>query len=740
VFCQEFLVESDWPKITSTRPPVRQLAIDRRLVMKRRNFLRRAGLTLAAWGVSDLGLSLRAQRYQQALAIPTTRKLALLVGINDYPGKPLYGCLTDVTLQRELLIHRFGFNPTDIVTLTDGQASREAIATAFQEHLINQAKSDHVVVIHFSGYSRVMQLGATTQVSWVTAGTTGSDDAVEGVGLSHDTLKLLLRSLPTEQVTTVIDTAAFYPGAALQGNLRVRALPPLPVGELDAAEWALQDRLLGQLKLDRSQWQSQLPAELPGIVLAAADDLQLALEAQWNGFSAGVFTAALTEQLWRTTPATTLRVCLSHTLETLETQVHSVQHPRLQGQKQSDRPLQPYLLPRLTPSAEGVITAVADHGKVGQLWLGGLPIDLLDQIGSNALFTLVADPSQALQVLAREGLTAKVRGLADGAVLEPGQLVHEAVRLLPRNLGLTVALDGALDRIERIDATSAFSALPRLNLVAAGEPADYVFGKLPKATTQVAALPSAPITGLVTPSSYGLFSPAKATIANTPGEAGEAVKLAVRRLLPQLQTLLATKLLRFTVNESSSRVAVRASLEVVGTPTQIVLQRETTRVVPDLGSAMPTGKIATVPVGSRIQYRLQNLSAAPLYFLLLGLDTNGKTFYYAQSTVDPADRAMETIAPNATLTLPPPTAPTDWIVRSPIGLSETYLICSHTPFDQTQPLLPATPDSSATFRPLPSPLEVTQAILQDLHQGDATDAFALDVKTWATLRFIYQVA
>jgi hypothetical protein len=49
---------------------------------------------------------------------------------------------------------------------------------------------------------------------------------------------------------------------------------------------------------------------------------------------------------------------------------------------------------------------------------------------------------------------------------------------------------------------------------------------------------------------------------------------------------------------------------------------------------------------------------------------------------------------------------------------------------------------------LPNPLEIAQAVLQDLHQasdiaakvvGATPESFALDVKAWAGLRFVYQV-
>jgi hypothetical protein len=135
--------------------------------MKRRDFLGRVAQAIAALGLTDAGWLRLGDRYYQALAQPTRRKLALLVGINQYPYiQPLSGCLTDVELQRELLIHRFGFQGTDILTLTEQQATRQQIETAFLEHLTKQAQPGDVVVFHFSGYGRRVQreyLATSTQ-------------------------------------------------------------------------------------------------------------------------------------------------------------------------------------------------------------------------------------------------------------------------------------------------------------------------------------------------------------------------------------------------------------------------------------------------------------------------------------------------------------------------------------------------------------------------------------------------
>jgi len=104
------------------------------VTLGRRDFLQRLSAVLAALGVTDGWLVGQTTAYQQALA-DGNRCLALLVGINDYPtstwqtpptvekGSFLKGALTDIELQRELLINRFNVVPQDIVTLANADAT-----------------------------------------------------------------------------------------------------------------------------------------------------------------------------------------------------------------------------------------------------------------------------------------------------------------------------------------------------------------------------------------------------------------------------------------------------------------------------------------------------------------------------------------------------------------------------------------------------------------------------------------
>jgi hypothetical protein len=785
--------------------------------LKRRAFLQQAGFTLFALGISEAGLSLMADRYQQALAQPTNRKLALLVGINQYPEQvsdrstyALNGCITDVQLQRELLIHRFGFQPSDILTLTDQQATREAIEAAFLAHLTEQARPGDVVLFHFSGLGSQVKLGEGERIqnSLVPVdGVLPTEESPYINDLPEETLGLLLRSLPTEQVTAVLDTSYADPNRAIQGNLRVRSRPTTPSGWLTPSELEFQAQLRDRVKISQEQSQSQWrTGQLPGVVLMAAGPSQVAAEGQWSGFSAGLFTYALTQHLWSAMPTSPLQITLSLAAGSVEQVVGKEQQPQILGQKSQNPSLSPYYLkPNAATTADGVITAIEEDGKTVRLWLAGLPATVLENYGQNSLLSLVPSNAQIdgkiqqlesvisdgetdslsadqrlLQIRSREGISvrARISSAANAVPLRVGQLVQESVRVLPRNIGLTVALDSSLERIERVDATSAFATIPKVTAIAAGEQsADYVFGKTQFGTTLAASLTTAPSeSGGLEPrqpmngdlpapkSSYGLFHLGRSALLNTLSKEEEAVKTAVNRITPQLHTLLAAKLLRLTSNAESSRLGVRATLEMTAPQERIVMQQETPRApwtAPAsrlAGLFVGDGKLPTLPINSRLQYRLCNYSDRPVYFILLGLDSSGNAIALFPTPAPESNSLEFQATPSDSLLSPgeilliPQSTPSDWTLQGPPGVVENYVIFSRAPLTHTYSALEISMRSKGDARrvsTLANPLEVAQAVLQDLNQASLitnskaeapTDTYALDLTTWATLSFVYQVA
>jgi hypothetical protein len=698
--------------------------------------------------------------------------------------------VTDVELQRELLIHRFGFHPSDILTLTDAQATRGNIETAFLEHLTAQASSDDVVLFHFSGYgSRVGRMKdeddsliqnpkSRIQNSLVPVDGVLSTKGTVGNDLLEETLFLLLRSLATDQVTTVLDTSYSDGDTVLQGNLRIRTCPETVLAQQASdEELAFQEELRSRLKSSPEALNKLLSGETPGIVLAAAGPNQPATEARWGGFSAGLFTYALTQHLWQATSPTTVQVSFNRAAGVVEQLVGKEQQPQLMGQKSNEQYALAYnLTPEIGIGADGVITAVEEGGKFLHLWLAGLPAPIWEYYGVNSLLVVnsnqLSTPNNEqpvqVQIRFKEGLTAKARVVfgSETSNLQVGQLVQESIRVLPRNIGLTVALDTKLERIERVDATSAFANVSSVSsVVTAGEqPADYLFGKVE--TTDSAG-------------SYALFSPGRDLIFNTAGEPTEAVKIAVNRLTPKLKTLLAAKLWRLTANEGSSRLPIAATLEMISPTEQVLLQRETLRRTQETNldsintqnsKLSALAGIPTLPIGSRVQYRIQNYSDRPIYFILLGIDSSGSGIaYYPPSfptpdALEPNPTAAATAAlqdvvipAGATLTVPQPPS-LEWAISAPAGLAEIHLFASRASFTQTLAAMSSGRRSQREgVSELFNPLVVARALLQDLHQASAllkqnaiasvsgenlgisSDSYALDVNAWATLSFVYQV-
>ena len=381
--------------------------------MKRREFLGRITQAIAGLGLIDAGWLRSSDRYYQALAQPTGRKLALLVGINQYPSsQPLNGCLTDVELQRELLIHRFGFKAADILSLTEQRATREQIETAFLEHLTNQAQPGDAIVFHFSGYGRRAQSGEESEVRSQESGAGGAGEpnsspvpspqpqapsfnslvTVDGDDLLEETLWLLLRSLRTNRITTILDTSFNPTGKIIPGNLQIRSFPQTELGQISDAELAFQTEIqqnilckggLNKLKCDLADY-SFKPAPHPSGVVLVASGTHSATEAKWSGFSAGLFTYALTQYLWEATTASTVQVSFSRVTSMVEQLVGKEQQPQLSGQKNQDFFDLTYYLRPDSIGADGVVKLVEEDGKTAQVWLAGILPTVLEyyEVGS----------------------------------------------------------------------------------------------------------------------------------------------------------------------------------------------------------------------------------------------------------------------------------------------------------------------------------------------------------------------
>lgn len=754
--------------------------------LRRRTFLQRLGLTLTALGVGETVASSWVSQYYAALAQPTHRKLALLIGINQYPGPVvdptiaqdtgLLGALTDVEMQRQLLVHRLGFQPADVMVLTDQQATRSAIQAAFESHL-QQARPGDVVVLHFSGYGSQVRLAGASGQSFRSLvpvdGVLPTEDQPEIIDILEPQLKQWLQSLNTQQITTVLDAGYRDLGELRWGTLRLRSRPTVPTGNLPAE---LSEALPG-LSQNNDPW--------PGLLLRGSSPDRLVLEKDWSGFSAGVFTYALTQILWETLPSTSSQVVVYRTAEALRRWTGPDQKPELMGSRKENRNTSLYGLVSSDRVADGVVTQVEGDGKI-TLWLGGLPAAVLEHLQPGSRLMVVGteaggedEPptSRMLKIKSRSGLKAQAEIAPNGPSPKVGSRLFEQVRVYARSVELIVALDPNLERIERVDATSAFSGIPFVSFTVSGnQPADCLFGRLPQvpSTTLTAALSAEKLTSLVASDSeedtsgversYGLFSPNRTLIPGTLIARDEAVKTAVNRLTPHLQSLLAMKLVRLADNNQSSSLAVRAVLETTRPQERLLLQRETVRSQPPLPKSQLPELVRAevedfrVAPDSRLRYRVTNYSEQPLYFTLLSFDSRGQFRGLVPNLPrnwspeqEPAedDLAQVRVAPGKTQTLPENTM--DWGVPSAAIWVETFLIVGLNPFQATWKALRGDDQENRRqpgLRKLSQPLQVSRSLLEDLHNTSialspdlkTSDQYVLKTSTWATFSFRYAIA
>ena len=84
-------------------------------------------------------------------------KRALLIGINEYPGQPLNGCVNDVTDMAEYLTTVQGFAPDDVRMITDARATTDAIKERLA-WLVEGANAGDTLFLHYSGHGTLFPL------------------------------------------------------------------------------------------------------------------------------------------------------------------------------------------------------------------------------------------------------------------------------------------------------------------------------------------------------------------------------------------------------------------------------------------------------------------------------------------------------------------------------------------------------------------------------------------------------
>jgi hypothetical protein len=213
----------------------------------------------------------------------------------------------------------------------------------------------------------------------------------------------------TENFTAVLDSC--YSGGSTR-KIRVRARDNKDKDvQIYPLEKSYQEQWLSRLKLSREDFVEEYRTGIAkGVVLAATDPNQEAIDARFNGFHAGQFTYLLTQYLWQQTG--TPESAIAYAIPNIPKNFN--QTPRYEVKVSSGYEKQPiYFINNPTPAADAVITSV--NRNQAKLWLGGVD---LGEIEEGTVFAIINGKGK-VTLRSREGLVgeATVEGVAQAGML-----------------------------------------------------------------------------------------------------------------------------------------------------------------------------------------------------------------------------------------------------------------------------------------------------------------------------------
>lgn len=725
--------------------------------LKRRHFLQLAGSTMAALGLEQSNFFRQSEQYGKVLAQPTGRKIALLVGINKYPTgiSTLRGCLSDVEMQRQLLIHRYGFNPKDILTVSDDSAikpTRKNILQAFEDQLIGKVKPGDVALFHYSGHgSRVLDSRPIPLPN-------APDNQLNGTLLAYDsrsmgrargvndimgkTLFLLSQAVKTDNFTMVLDSC--HSGGGTRGNLVFRSAAETRPGEAESTpsdtELDYQARWMSKLDLSEDKlFELRKAGIAKGMALGSAQANQLAADAVFNGFYAGAFSYLLTQYLWQLPGSEPVdRSFQKLALITNDVAGYNPQVPIYEVQKESSKQAPLYFLEPTAPAAEAVL-AERTGDKV-QYWMGGVSSRSLESYGDGSVFELIdaqGKPIGTIKQTGRQGLMGEgILQESQGKVGE-GTLMREKIRGVPSDLSLKVGLDDSLGKGLKSQLMQALKGVQRLTPVVVDpqtpdQKVDFLLSRL---TDEVQVQGQSRNVQIERPSnSVGLLSTSLTPIPDSFGtSAQESAGSVVSRLAPRFKMLLAGKILTSVVNSESSELKVDVQIRSLKRGGVVAAQQSRGDRADAFVPKRLTGLDNKVQAGDEIEIVISNHEARNLYIGALAISSKGElAILYPLDFEDP--EAASLVAAGKSVSVPEKTGSEDdfhFNINGPAGFFELMVLASTEPLRDALKAMGQIARSRGLTRGNPlafaegtrapgesieAPVNIMQALLGDLNE------------------------
>ena len=515
-------------------------------------------------------------------------------------------------------------------------------------------------------------------------------------------------------------------------------------------------------------------------MVTAASLQQFGVESDWQGFSTGALTYSLAQQVWHTAPNSNIAIQISRSAEFLAQEFSLAQQPELVGQKKSTLTRDALGLPTGL-SGDGVILETDARGKSGEAWLGGVLPALLKTDKTRVILSRLTNQpgvteETLMRVNSRRGLRGNVQVLGAGTTAErrsqtiaAGDIIQERYRQIAKNQPLRLALSSKLDKVEKIDATSVFGSNgSSIKVVKDDQSADIVLSKLERLAQAKLQLPEANLeaetTETETPQTfYCLCSLAGDILPGTISDRPEAVKNRSEAFHPIFDALRWHQCLEQLMNASDSEISASAALGTATEtgPRNILLAKSTTAAAKG-SSTVPAeaapGRILTVNPEAKFQLTLTNSSTDSLYVYIFGFDAHPNAIMVYRAVAMAEDNNERTvfhpfsIEPSSELVLP--AEGEEFGIYGPSGIGSLYVLLSRNPMPLTEKAIDlATKSANKGSQPkqikISEPKLLREALLTDLElisQNEPQSAtfsddkyWTLSLKTWAMMRFVYQI-
>lgn len=353
------------------------------------------------------------------------RRRALLIGIDDYSAsalprplrfKPddrgwpdLKGAANDVGILREMLVLVYGFDPKDIVTLKNQQATRATILQTIEQQLIRPALKGDVVFFYFAGHGSQVPNAASDEPDRLDESIIPADSRHGALDIRDKELRPLFNRILDRgaHLTLILDHC--HSGSGFRG---------LPTGA--------QPRGIRRAReIADAKPYGPRPEERGALVFASTQDLDSAWETRGDdGLFHGSFTWAWIRAMRDAVAGESAQETFLRAQARLRGET-PFQAPVMLGPAEAR--LRPFLGVRIDRQGDRPIVAVekveADGNVVLQGgWANGLAVDTeLSVVGDRALASrlrITAILGLGRSVARMEQGRAMPRGVRSGALLE----------------------------------------------------------------------------------------------------------------------------------------------------------------------------------------------------------------------------------------------------------------------------------------------------------------------------------